>query len=169
MEGVTSIVEGIAVDANESKVESGGTLPRWLPTANRVVRALSRLGLRLGTIHVLTVPGRRSGVPRSTPVSPLTVGGRRYIIAGLPESDWARNVRAAGHGGLASGRRRTRVTITEVTDPAQKREVVRAFPVEVPHGVAFFVQLGLVTAADPDQFGAIADRVAVFRLSAATD
>jgi deazaflavin-dependent oxidoreductase (nitroreductase family) len=152
-----------------SRVKTSGALPRWLPTANRLVRALSRLGLRLGTIQVLTVPGRRSGMPRSTPVSPLTVGGRRYVIAGLPESDWARNVRAAGRGELGYGRRRTRVTITEVTDPAEKRTVVRAFPVEVPHGVAFFVQLGLVTAADPDQFAAITDRVAVFRLSATPD
>ncbi len=75
-----------------------GTLPTWLPYANRVVRALSRLGLPLGTVRVLTVPGRRSGEPRSTPVSPLTVAGRRYVVAGLPQSDWARNVRAAGHG-----------------------------------------------------------------------
>jgi deazaflavin-dependent oxidoreductase (nitroreductase family) len=155
-------------DEGSKATKMTGTLPRWLPAANRVVRALSRLGVRLGTIHVLTVPGRSSGAPRSTPVSRLTVAGRQYVIAGLPEADWARNARAAGRGELAYGRRRTRVTITEVTEPAEKREVVRAFPVEVPHGVAFFVQLGLVTAADPDQFGAIADRVAVFRLSATT-
>jgi hypothetical protein len=63
------------------------TLPSWLPFANRVVRALTRLGLPLGTIHVLTVPGRRTGEPRPTPVSPLTVDGRRYVVAALPQGD----------------------------------------------------------------------------------
>jgi deazaflavin-dependent oxidoreductase (nitroreductase family) len=89
------------------------------------VRTVSRLGIPLGTIHVLTVPGRRSGKPRSTPISPLTVNGRRYVVAGLPDSDWARNVRAAGHAELSQGRRRVSVTLTEVTDPALKEEGVR--------------------------------------------
>jgi deazaflavin-dependent oxidoreductase (nitroreductase family) len=134
---------------------------------NRVVRFLQRLGLQLGTIHVLTVPGRTSGTPRATPVSPLTVDGRRYVIAALPQADWARNVRAAGTGELAYGRRRQRVALAEVTDPDLRRAVVRAFPTEVPHGVPFFVRLGLVRAGDPDEFAGIADRVAVFELRSA--
>lgn len=140
------------------------TLPSWLPFANRVVRALTRVGLPLGTIQVLTVPGRRSGEPRSTPVSPLTVDGHRYVVAALPHSDWARNVRAAGQGEFTRGRRRSAVTLTEVDDPAVARAVLRAFPREVPGGVPFFVRVGLVDGADPDQFAAVADRVAVFRM-----
>jgi deazaflavin-dependent oxidoreductase (nitroreductase family) len=131
---------------------------------NRVVRLLQRLGLQLGTIHVLTVPGRVSGAPRPTPVSPLTVDGRRYVIAALPQADWARNVRAAGVGELAHGRHQRRVALTEITDPDLRRKVVRAFPTEVPHGVQFFVRLGLVKSGDPDDFAGIADRVAVFEL-----
>ncbi len=140
------------------------TLPRWLPTANRLVKLLQRMGLPLGTIHVLTVPGRVSGAPRPTPVSPLTVAGRRYVIAALPQADWARNARVAGTGVLAYGGRRRPVTLTEVTDPDLRRTVVRAFPTEVPHGVQFFVRLGLVRGTDPDEFAAIADEVAVFEL-----
>jgi hypothetical protein len=59
------------------------------------------------------------------------------------------------------------VTFAEVDDPATKRAVLRAFPVEVPNGVPFMVRLGLVDRADPDQFEAIADRVAGFRLDRA--
>jgi deazaflavin-dependent oxidoreductase (nitroreductase family) len=142
-----------------------GRLPTWLPFANRVICGLTRRGLRLGTIHVLTVPGRRSGTPRSTPVSPLTVDGHRYIVAALPQGDWARNVRAAGRGELAAGRRRTGIALTEVTDPKVRQAVMRAFPVEVPGGVSFFVRLGLVTEPDPAQFAAAADRVAVFEIN----
>lgn len=141
-------------------------LPRRLRPANRLVRLLTRLGLRLGTVHVLTVPGRRSGVPRPTPVSPLTVDGRRYVIAGLPDGDWARNVRAAGRGELAHGRRKQTVRLDEVADPGLRERVMRAFPREVPHGVPMFVRLGLVTRADPDEFAAAAGRVAVFRITA---
>ena len=54
-------------------------LPGWLKVANPVIVALQRRGLAVGTMHVLTVPGRKSGEPRTTPVSPLTVDGRRYI------------------------------------------------------------------------------------------
>jgi deazaflavin-dependent oxidoreductase (nitroreductase family) len=141
-----------------------GALPGWLRPANRIVRAASRLGLPLGTIQVLTVPGRRSGSPRSTPVSPLTLSGRRYVVAALPHSDWARNVRAAGHAVLARGRQRTAVTLTEVTGPELRREVMRAFPREVPQGVTMFVRLGLVQRRDPDQFAAAAGRVAIFEV-----
>jgi deazaflavin-dependent oxidoreductase (nitroreductase family) len=140
------------------------TLPRWLPAANRLVKILQRLGVPLGTIHVLTVPGRKSGAARVTPVSPLTVDGRRYVIAALPQSDWARNVRAAGRGELAYGRRRRPVRLTEITDSDLRRAVMRAFPTEVPHGVQFFVRIGLVRGGDPDEFAAAADQVSVFEL-----
>jgi deazaflavin-dependent oxidoreductase (nitroreductase family) len=141
-----------------------GTLPGWLRPANRLVKSLQRLGLPLGTIHVLTVRGRISGTPRSTPVSPLTVEGRRYLVAGLPQGDWARNVRAAGSGQLAKGRRRNTVVLREVTDPAERRAVMTAFPTEVPGGVFFFVRLGLVAKGTPEEFAAASDQVAVFEL-----
>ena len=52
-------------------------------------------------------PGRAVG---------LTVGGQRYVIAGLIASDWAKNARTAGWGMLSRGRRTTRVTLTELTE-----------------------------------------------------
>lgn len=140
------------------------SLPAWLKPANRVIMGLQKVGLPLGTMHVIAVPGRQSGVMRSTPVSPLTVDGRRYVIAGLRDSDWARNARAAGWGDLSRGRRTTTVDLVEVTDRDEQVRVLRAFPVEVPHGVPFFVRLGLVTGPSPDEFEAAADASAVFRI-----
>jgi deazaflavin-dependent oxidoreductase (nitroreductase family) len=145
---------------------SNARLPSWLRPANSVVKTLQKIGLPLGTIHVLTVPGRKSGEPRSTPVSPLTVDGGRYIIAGLPESDWARNVRSAGRGKLAKGRTTTTVSLTEVLDPQVRRRVVSSFPSEVPHGVQFFVRIGLVKTGTEAEFAAVSDDVAVFEVGA---
>jgi deazaflavin-dependent oxidoreductase (nitroreductase family) len=139
-------------------------LPRWLKPANRIVKLLHRFGVPLGTIHVLTIPGRTSGQPRSTPVSPLAVDGRRYVIAGLPDSSWAKNARASGRGRLSTGRTHHDVELAEVLDPETKQQVMAAFPTEVPHGVQFFLRIGLVKSADPADFAAASDKVAVFEI-----
>ena len=141
-----------------------GTLPGWLPAVNKVMTTLQKLGLRPGPVQVLVVPGRRSGTPRETPVTPFEVDGRCYVVAALPNADWARNIRAAGHGELRRGRRVRPVLLPEVHDPATRRAVLRAFPRAARGGVSFYVRLGLVERADPEQFAAIADRVAVFEI-----
>jgi deazaflavin-dependent oxidoreductase (nitroreductase family) len=149
-----------------ASTQARGSLPRWLKPANRLVMALQRLGMRTGTIHVLTVPGRRSGKSRSTPVSTLMVGGTRYIVGGMADMEWVRNARAAGWGVLASGRRRERVTLVEL--PVEERAaILREFPRLVPGGVGFFRRLyGLPRdpAALPDAFAGLATRATVFRV-----
>jgi hypothetical protein len=145
---------------------ANGKLPRWLKPANRVVIALQRLGIAIGTMRVLSVPGRKSGALRSTPVSLLTVDGRRYIIGGLESAGWVKNARAAGWGILAHGRKKERVRLIELP-VAERAPILRAFPREVPHGVQFFQRLyGLPKdpAALPDAFAALASRCPVFRI-----
>jgi hypothetical protein len=147
----------------------GGTaLPGWLKPANKLVKGLHRAGLPLGTTRVLTAPGRASGLPRATPVSPLTVDRREYVIAAVPDADWALNARAAGSGSISKGRETRAVDLVEVHDPALRRAVMRAFPQKVPHGVQFFVRIGLVERGDPDEFEAAADQVAVFEIRGST-
>lgn len=149
-----------------SPARTRGSLPRWLKPANRLVVALQRLGVPLGTIHVLTVPGRTSGAMRSTPVSLLTVAGTRYIIGGMTDAGWVQNARAAGGGILAYGRTRERVTLVEL--PVQERApILREFPRLVPHGVQFFqrlYQLPADPAALPDAFASLATCATVFRV-----
>ena len=141
------------------------TLPRWLGPANRAIVALQRRGLVLGTMRLLSVPGRRTGTLRTTPVSPLTVDGQRYVVAGVERADWVKNARAAGWGVLARGREEERVGLIEL--PAEERApVLRAFPLEVPHGVGFFRRLYGVSA-DPEEFATLASRCPVFRVEEA--
>ena len=154
----------VSRDQRGTEAPPRAVLPGWLGSANALIKGLNRIGLRLGTIHVLTITGRKSGEPRSTPVSLLTVDGRRYVIAGLDRSAWAKNARAAGQGELSQGRRREQVQLAEVVDPSLRRRVMSAFPTEVPHGVQFFIRIGLVTSADPAEFAAASDRVAVFEV-----
>ena len=44
--------------------------PRWLKPMNKVMMAIQSVGIPTGPAMVLTVPGRRSGQPRSTPSKP---------------------------------------------------------------------------------------------------
>jgi len=109
------------------------------------------------------VPGRRSGTPRSTPVTPMTVDGKRYVVGGFPGADWIRNVRAAGEVTLQRGRNQERVRMVELSaDDA--RPFLRAFPDEVPTGVGFMKRSGLVKEGRPDEFEALAGICPVFRL-----
>jgi hypothetical protein len=140
-------------------------LPTWLGGVNALVKGLQRLGISIGTMHVLSVPGRSSGAMRSTPVSPLTVDGRRYIVAGLENADWVRNARAAGWGILRRGRSDERVHLIELP-PQERAAILREFPRLVPHGV-FMFQRAYGVEADPEAFAGLAPFCPVFRVEKA--
>jgi deazaflavin-dependent oxidoreductase (nitroreductase family) len=138
--------------------------PWWLKPANKVFIQMSRLGMSFGgeSPVVLTVPGRKSGTPRSTPVTPMTVDGKRYVVGGFPGADWVRNVRAAGEVTLSRGRRRERVRMVEL--PAEEAgPLLRVWPTEVPTGVGFMKRSGLIDEGLPEEFEALAGICPVFR------
>lgn len=68
--------------------------PWWLKHVNKVMILLNRTGLLKDGPVVLVVTGRRSGQPRSVPVTPFEVDGHRYVVGGLPGADWVRNAQA---------------------------------------------------------------------------
>jgi len=144
-------------------------IPKYVPAGNAAVKLFTRLGVRTGPVNVITVTGRTSGQPRSTPVTPWTVDGKRYVVAAIGTSDWARNARAAGKGTLTSGRTTTRVRLTEVTDPALKERVVTAFGTENRAGGSFLVQAGVAPNRTPKGFAAAVPHVAVFEVTPDVD
>lgn len=146
-----------------TNTESIDRLRRRLKRFNHLIVGLQRLGLAIGTMRVLSVPGRRSGRLYKTPVSPLAVDGTRYVVGGFEGADWVKNARASGWGMLAKGRRQERVRLVELAVD-ERAAVLRAFPREVPHGVQFFVRTGIVRGPDPDSFAAAAPRCPVFRI-----
>jgi deazaflavin-dependent oxidoreductase (nitroreductase family) len=139
--------------------------PWWLKHVNKVMIGLSRLGVGSGGKGpvILTVTGRKSGKPRSTPVTPMTVDGRRYVVGGLPGADWVANARANGDATLHMGRRAERIRMVELP-PHEARPLLRQFPILVPTGVGFMKNAGLVTGPHPDEFESLAGRSPVFRL-----
>jgi deazaflavin-dependent oxidoreductase (nitroreductase family) len=140
--------------------------PRWLKPLNTVLMTLARTGLGMKDLTVLTVPGRRSGKPRSTPLSVLELDRQRYVLEGFPGADWARNVRAAGgHATVTTGKRREQVRLVEL-DAAEALPVLRAWPERLPDGAKIMVDAGVATEATPEAFEALVGRCAVFRVEA---
>jgi deazaflavin-dependent oxidoreductase (nitroreductase family) len=143
--------------------------PRWLKPMNKVFMFMLRLGLPVGGKEgplVLTVPGRESGRPRSTPITPMYADGTRYVVAGFPGADWEKNARAAATATLTSGRKSETVRMVELSAD-EARPLLRQFPTLVPTGVSFMKRSGLVTDGTPDEFEALAGRCAVFRFDPA--
>ena len=142
--------------------------PRWLKLINRLYMVLLRRGVYFSAEQpvVLTTPGRKSGKPRSTPVTPMEVDGQRYIVAVFPGADWVANVRAAEHATLTDRRYTEHVQLVEL--PSQDaRPVLRLVPVQVPAGIGFLKNSGLVSDGTPEELEGLAGVLPVFRVDAA--
>jgi deazaflavin-dependent oxidoreductase (nitroreductase family) len=136
--------------------------PWWLKYVNKAMIAVNKTGLLKDGPVVLTVTGRKSGQPRSTPITPFEVDGLRYVVGGLPGSDWVRNAQANPDAVLVRGKTHERVRMVELpVDEA--RPLLRQFPILVPTGVGFMKNAGLVTGPNPDEFESLAGRCPVFR------
>jgi deazaflavin-dependent oxidoreductase (nitroreductase family) len=134
---------------------------------NRAVAVLTRAGVSVWGSRVLTVRGRTSGLPRSTPVNLLTHEGHRYLVAPRGHTQWVRNLRVAGDGELRVGRRRERFTAVEVPD-AEKVEILRAYLKRWKAEVGIF--FGGVGANSSDaELLRIAPDHPVFRVTTASD
>jgi deazaflavin-dependent oxidoreductase (nitroreductase family) len=136
-------------------------------TVNKAIVGLQRLGIAFGPMQLLTVAGRKSGVPRTFPIAVLPLAGGRYVIQAYPKAAWVANVRAAGEATLSRGRRSATVRLTEVPVEERRpllREVVSTGPASVGNR---YVTTGLAEAPTPDGVAAAAERIAVFRIDPA--
>jgi deazaflavin-dependent oxidoreductase (nitroreductase family) len=93
---------------------------------NPLIMALAKLGLSLRGAHVLAVRRRKTGQVQEVPINPVEVEGTRYLVAPRGETQWVRNLRAAGVAELRVGRRRGQIRTTELED-AEKLPVLRAY------------------------------------------
>ncbi|MSQ06802.1 MAG: DUF385 domain-containing protein [Dehalococcoidia bacterium] len=103
--------------------------PGWFlaQVNNRVIAFLAgRLGISLRGARLLSVPGRASGMRRTTPVNLLEHEGQRYLVAPRGQTQWARNLRAAGGGDLRLGRNVQSFRVAELADD-EKPPVLRAY------------------------------------------
>lgn len=103
-----------------SSASAPGSEPRSQIFSRWIIKALLRTGLPLGPIVFLTVRGRRSGKPRTTPVDLFEKGGRSFLVSAPRQesSNWVRNLRVAGEGVLQRGRSRRAIAVVELPPEA---------------------------------------------------
>jgi deazaflavin-dependent oxidoreductase (nitroreductase family) len=91
---------------------------------NPIVSLLLRLGVPLGPQALLTVRGRNTGLPRTTPIALNPHGTGWLLVSVYGRVDWVRNLRAAGEAVVTMRRRTFPVTSRELA-PDQAAPVVR--------------------------------------------
>ena len=127
-------------------------VPRVVPLFNLIARPLLAVGTPMGFNGLLTVRGRTSGLPRTTPVAIIEVSGRRWVWAPWGDVHWVRNLRAAGRATVTVRRRTEEVTATEL-DPTERvaffRDVLGPVARGIPFGVRFIRFVDGVDLNDP--------------------
>lgn len=119
-----------------------------------------RLGVAGERLHLLTVPGRKSGRRYSTPVQLVLDHSARWLVAPYGERDWFKNARAAGAVELTRAGRTERCRIEEV-DAEEAAPILREYLRTTPIVKSFF---DADTDAPLEAFAAEAARHPVFRV-----
>src|SRR5579871_139940 len=81
--------------------------------SNWIAGRLLRAGVNMGPMVLLTVRGRKSGQPRTTPVAMVERDGQRWVVGTFGNVNWVRNLRAAGEAMLTRRRRSEAITVHE--------------------------------------------------------
>jgi deazaflavin-dependent oxidoreductase (nitroreductase family) len=138
--------------------------PGWFTRVvfNGLVAGMTRLGISVWGSRVLRVKGRKSGEWHSTPVNLLSLDAHHYLVAPRGETQWVRNLRAAGTCQLLVGRRVEPFRAVEV--PAEEKPaVLRAYLKRWKAEVGVFFD-GVSATSSKEDLERIAPRHPVFRL-----
>ena len=81
---------------------------------NKIISFLLRLGLPIGPQALLTVPGRKTGLSRTTPIALNACDDGWQLVSVYGEVDWVKNLRAARSALVTRRLRRVPVTVREL-------------------------------------------------------
>jgi deazaflavin-dependent oxidoreductase (nitroreductase family) len=142
----------------------GRIIPRRVRFFSPILKFLLVAGMPMGFNRLVTIRGRKSGLPRTTPLAVIEVGGRRWVWAPWGEVQWVRNLRAAGRATIAVRGRTEEVSATEL-DPTERvgyfRDVLGPLARSFPFGVQF---IRIVDGVDLNNPLAAAEGRRVFEL-----
>ncbi|MEO5952092.1 MAG: nitroreductase/quinone reductase family protein [Chloroflexia bacterium] len=149
--------------ANKSQI------PWFLPMANKMVTTMLRAGVKLSgpgkcPMYLLTVPGRKSGLLRTTPIAVFELDGKRYLGAPYGIVDWVRNLRAAGEATFTRGRRTERIRPIELPEN-EASVVLKKF---IGTGNPIIRLFGVTKDSTPEDIERISVSLPVFLLQSAT-
>jgi deazaflavin-dependent oxidoreductase (nitroreductase family) len=126
--------------------------PRGINLFNAIAKPLLAAGLPMGFNGLLTVPGRTTGQPRTTPLAVIQDGDRRWVWAPWGEVQWVKNLRAAGRATITVRRHEETVRAVEL-DATERvaffRDVLEPIARGLPGGVTFIRTFDGVDVTDP--------------------
>ena len=135
--------------------------------ANAAIRWLAEMGISIAGTRALRVRGRKSGKQRGVVVNLLTVDGVDYVVSPRGDTQWARNVRAAGVVEMGPRWRSKRTRVSELDDAA-KPALLQRYLARWYWQVKGYVA-GLTPDSSDDQLRAAAPSIPVFVLAEAVN
>jgi len=134
--------------------------------ANAPMRWLAEMGISIAGTRALRVRGRKTGKQRAVVINLLTVDGVDYLVSPRGDTQWARNVRAAGVVEMGPRWRNKRTRVSEVDDAA-KPELLQRYLARWYWQVKGYVA-GLTPESSAEQLRAAAPLIPVFVLADAS-
>jgi deazaflavin-dependent oxidoreductase (nitroreductase family) len=89
-------------------------MPWYVPLLTSIMRPLLGAGIPMGPNALVTIRGRKSGLPRTLPLTIVEYSGRRWLLAPFGEVNWVRNLRAAGEATISQRGKQAEVTAVEL-------------------------------------------------------
>jgi deazaflavin-dependent oxidoreductase (nitroreductase family) len=127
---------------------------------NLVATVFLRVGVGPKRMLLVTVVGRNTGKPHTTPLNVVETDGQRWLVAPYGGAAWAKNARASGTAKLSRGRVSELVTL-EPVDAHESAPVLKAYIHQEPITKAAFE---VAPDASLEEFEAIASNHPVFRV-----
>lgn len=127
---------------------------------NLVAKVLLRVGVGPNRMHLITVVGRKTGKPYTTPLTVVETDAQRWLVAPHGGVSWVKNVRASGTAKLSRGRLTEQVKV-EPVDPHESAPVLKAYVRLEPSARRAF---GVGPEASLAEFEVIALSHPVFRI-----
>ena len=126
--------------------------PRGINVFNAIAKPLLAAGVPMAFNGLLTVPGRKTGKPRTTALAIIDDGHRRWVWSPWGEVHWVRNLRAAGRATTTYRRREEQVIAVEL-DLEQRvaffRDTLTPIAKRIRGGMALVRYLDGVDLSDP--------------------
>ena len=133
---------------------------------NALVALLAKLGITFPDGYRLLVVGRKSGKTRAIAVTVPTIDGKKYLVAPRGETQWVRNVRAAGRAALEKGSKTNFFRVEEITGSA-KNAILAEYLRRYHKAVQRYFEIP--AGAGAEEFATIADAYPVFALEPTTN
>ncbi len=129
---------------------------------NRVFTFLFARGVGPAKNTTIEARGRKSGQPRSTAVNEVEYEGQRYLVAARGNTEWVRNVRAAGGEATLKHGKPESVMLIDIPE-GERAPILQKYLLE--NAMSTKASFGIDPKSPLEEFEKIAPKHPVFRVT----